>query len=174
MKTIAIFIFSGINFFGMSQTEDVVNNPYASLESKVLQILDSIEYCSLITVDSTGHPRTRIMSPFPADSNFIIWLGTHKKSSKVEQIKNNSILTLAYYNEATGEYVNLYGNGVIINNRIEKESHWKDGWETFYVDRENDYVLIKFLPKWVEVFSYSKGLIKNNETLQPLYFNINP
>ena len=160
-------------FAALAQKDSATAQLQTDIQSKTLRILDSIEYCSLITIDSIGQPRVRIMSPFPVDSTFTVWLGTHSKSRKVYQIRNNPKVTLSYFNVSTSEYVSIHGNAAIIETNSEKERLWKNEWKDFYPNRAEDYTLIKVIPYWVEVFSYSKGLISDESTLKPMSFYLN-
>ena len=49
----------------------------------------SAKTCALITLDSEGRPRVRVMDPFIPENDFTVWFGTNPKTRKVEQIKNN-------------------------------------------------------------------------------------
>jgi len=60
-----------------------------SLLTYARMIVDSSNSHVLVTVDETGKPRARTMSPFTPDESWIIWLGTSPTSRKVEQIENN-------------------------------------------------------------------------------------
>jgi len=118
-------------------------------------------------MDQEGRPRVRIMDPFPPESDFTIWFGTNPRSRKVAQIRKNPRVTL-YYQEIDGlGYVTIGGTAHLINDPKEKDTRWKDEWNAFYPDKKEDYLLIKVSPEWVEVLSYSHGIVGDPVTWEP-------
>ena len=118
----------------------------------------------MITIDSTGYPHARTMDPFQPDKNWVVWLGTNPKSRKVNEIRNNSKVTL-YYTGNKGEgYVSIIGTASLVNDQSKKDSLWKDKWSMFYKDRKENYLLIKVIPKKLEVLDYKHGIVGNNNT----------
>ena len=41
----------------------------------------------------------------------------------------------------------------------EKENHWKPEWESFYPDKSDSYLLIKVVPKWMEVLNIPQSIM---------------
>lgn len=155
-----------------------VIKPNDSLQAKVVTaaktIMASAKTCSLITIDNEGRPRVREMSPFEAESDFTVWFGTNPKSRKVEQIKNNSKVTLYYLEKESAGYVMIHGNATLVNNQEEKDNRWKVEWKAFYPNRTEDYLLIKVTPIWMEVVSYTYNILGDPVTWEPpvVFFDI--
>ncbi len=63
-------------------------------------------------------------------------------------------------------YVTLHGIAEVVDNIIEKEKRWKNEWSSFYPNKPNGYILIKVIPQWMEVISYSRGIIGDAVTWQ--------
>ena len=121
-------------------------------------IIKRVPNCALITLDEMGQPQARTMDPFPPEENFVIWFGTTLNSRKVSEIKNDPRVSI-YYGEASGNgYVVLAGAAVLVDDSMAKEKYWKEKWERFYPDRKATYLLIKVIPKMLEVVSYEHGL----------------
>ncbi len=123
--------------------------------------------CALITLDEKDLPMVRVMDPFLPDSDFTVWLGTNPKSRKVNQIKNNPNVTLYYLDSDGSGYVVIHGIAQLVDEPKEKEKRWKVEWEAFYPNRTEDYLLIKVSPEWMEVISYSRGIVGDPTTWQP-------
>lgn len=123
--------------------------------------------CALITVDEENRPRVRMMDPFIPEEDFTVWLGTNPKSRKVKQIRSNPSVTLYYTDKQDSGYVMIQGNAKIVESPLEKEKHWKEGWQQFYPDKKNGYVLIKVTPVWLEVVSYTHGILGDTSTWKP-------
>jgi general stress protein 26 len=128
------------------------------------QYIHDVRFCSLITIDSSGFPHARTMDPFLPDENMIVWFGTNRNSRKVKEISNNSKVTL-YYSDNKGEgYVSIIGTASLVNIPNKKDSLWKDEWSRFYNDKKENYLLIKVVPKKLEILNYKQGLFGNKET----------
>ena len=122
-------------------------------------IVDSSNSRVFVTVDESGNPRARIMSPFTPEDNWVIWLGTFPTSRKVEQIKNNPNVVVFYYDSKTFSYVNVSGTARLVNDPDLKAKYWKEGWKRFYPDRDKDYVLVEVTPERLEVCSFKFNLL---------------
>ena len=130
-------------------------------------IVDSSNSRVLVTVDETGKPRARTMSPFTPEENWVIWLGTFPTSRKVEQIKNNPNVVVFYYDSKTFSYVNISGTARLVNDPDLKAKYWKEGWKRFYPDRDKDYILVEVTPERLEVCSFQYDLLWDQDGIPP-------
>ena len=157
-KYFFIFLSLTLLFACKSNDNDLVFKHEFSLEEqKVLQMADTIiktaYYCTLITLDNQNQPRARIVEPFLPEKDYTIWIATNPKSRKVKQLKNNTAATLHYFDKNSLAYVSLMGNAFLVNDETIKAQKFKDGWDKFYPNKKEDYLLIKFVPKIVELIS---------------------
>jgi general stress protein 26 len=104
------------------------------------------------------------MDPFLPESDFTVWFGTNPKSRKVDQIKKDPRVTLYYLENDGAGYVMIHGKAKIVNDQKEKEKRWKVEWEAFYANRDEDFLLIKVSPEWMEVISYAHGVVGDPST----------
>ena len=162
---VLIFLLKSTN--GFNQNSQIQDSTSIKLLSAAKDIMISAKTCALITLDSEGRPRVRVMDPFIPENDFTVWFGTNPKTRKVEQIKNNPKVTL-YYLEPNGSgYVMLHGLAQLVNDQAEKDKRWKAEWEAFYPNKQDDYLLIKISPQWLEVISYSHGILGDPDTWEP-------
>jgi len=140
-------------------------------EKEILKTADSViksaYYTTLITLDDDNQPRARIIEPFLPKENYVIWMATNPKSRKVNQIKNNSIATLHYFDKNKLAYVSLMGNAFLINEDKTKSEIWKEDWAKFYPNRKTDYLLIKFIPNTIELISILDSFNGDKTTWMP-------
>lgn len=122
-------------------------------------IMTSSETCALITLDPEGRPRARAMDTLPPEDDFTVWFGTNPKSRKVDQIKNDPRVTLYYLENDASGYVMIHGIAQIVHDQKEKDARWKVEWEAFYPNNNQDFVLLKVSPEWMEVISYTHEVI---------------
>ncbi|MBL7861287.1 MAG: pyridoxamine 5'-phosphate oxidase family protein [Cyclobacteriaceae bacterium] len=130
------------------------------------ELIKRVGKCALITLDESGQPQVRTMDPFEPEPDFTIWLATNPQSRKVTQIENNPAVTL-YYADGDNGYVSLYGSAKLINDQTEKDIRWKQGWEQFYPNRKEGYLLIKVKPSRMEIIDYKSGIQGDSITWQP-------
>jgi general stress protein 26 len=138
-----------------------------SLLTYARMIVDSSNSRVLITVDETGKPRARTMSPFTPEDNWIIWLGTFPTSRKVKQIKNNPNVVVFYYDSESFSYVNVSGTARLVNDVDLKAKYWKESWKRYYPDRDKDYILVEVTPERLEVCSFKYRLLWDKDGIPP-------
>jgi general stress protein 26 len=131
------------------------------------EAMAAARYCALITHDSSGRAQARALDPFPPDENMVVWLGTNPRSRKVAAIRRNAHVTLYYFDREAQAYVTLYGVARLVNDPAAKLKWWKDDWKSFYPDRAKDYVLIKVMPRKLEVVNVKKGILGDPQTWNP-------
>ena len=121
-------------------------------------IIDSARSRTFITVDENGKPQARTMSPFPPEEDMVIWLGTNPRSRKVKQIENNPNVMIFYYDTKGFSYVSVAGQARIVNDPEKRAHYWKESWTRYYLDPENDYILIEVTPERLEICSFKHKL----------------
>lgn len=167
---ILALLFSLISIDGFSQ-----NTTYDSLKliTATKEIITKAHTCALITLDNEGRSRVRMIETLPIDDDFTLWFGTNPRSRKVEQIKNDARVTVYYADATSTGYVMIQGKAILVNESAEKEKHWKDGWQSYYPNKEKDFVLIKVIPESLEIVSYMHGIMGDSETWEPAIIHLN-
>jgi general stress protein 26 len=130
------------------------------------EIIKETTYCGLVTIDSQGQPQVRTMNPFPVIDDFVIWFATARTSRKVKEIKNNPKVCVYFADHLIAKgYVNINGIASVIDDKEllvrMKRDYWNgiQGWQ----DR---FVLIKIIPKSIEIINYKHGLNNDPVTLK--------
>ena len=154
-------------FKGLSQDKESKELLNDTLTNAAREIMSAAGTCTLITLDDEGRPRARVMDAFLPEDDFTVWFGTNPKSRKVTQIKNDSRVTLFYLDQDASGYVMIHGRAQIVDDPIEKQKWWKDGWEAFYPNREEAFVLISVSPDWMEVLSNTRNIIGDPLSWEP-------
>jgi general stress protein 26 len=149
-----------------SYRQDFTQDEQAIIDTS-LKIINDCYYGTLISIDEKGQPRARVMEPFAPESDFTIWLATNPKSRKVNQIKNNPKVSMHYFDKSQMGYVSLMGKATLVNDSEIKSKIWKEGWEKFYKNKEDAYLLICFIPESLEIISFPNAYNGNKDTWQP-------
>jgi general stress protein 26 len=123
------------------------------------EVMASVRYCALITLDQTGHPQARTMDPFLPDENMVVWFGTNLNSRKVNEIRRDSRATLYYEAPGGTGYVVIKGEASLIDDPEKKSKYWKTEWEKFYPNKKETYVLIQVIPVELEIISYDHNIV---------------
>jgi general stress protein 26 len=130
------------------------------------EIIKETTYCGLVTIDSTGQPQVRTMNPFPANEELITWFATSRTSRKVREIKNNPKVCVYYANHMSAKgYVNITGSAEVIDDKELLIKMKRDYWESI-PNWQNIFVLIKIVPKTIEVINYKHGLSNDPNTFR--------
>jgi general stress protein 26 len=130
------------------------------------EIINETTYCALVTIDSTGQPQIRTMNPFPANSELITWFATSRFSRKVRELKNNPKVCVYYANHLTAKgYVNITGIAEIIDDKDLLSKMKRDYWDNI-PNWQDNFVLIKIIPKTLEVINYKHGLNNDPKTFR--------
>ena len=145
-----------------------------SLVAAARAIMESARYCALITLDETGNPRVRAMDPFAPEPDLSVWLGTHRRTRKVSDIRNDPRVALYYLAPGAVGYVSLTGTARIVDDPGEAARRWKEEWEQYYADPEADYVLIEVTPLRLEVVDYRLGITGDSTTWMPPSVEFHP
>lgn len=150
----AIFCF--ILTFTISKAQDNETNSIErdSIISAAKEIISSVRYCALITIDSTGTANVRTMNPFPPEEDMTVWMATSSVTRKYDEIKKNPNVTLYYANHAAVDgYVTITGKAVLVDDTAEKQKRKRAYWDQAFPDWKY-LILIKIIPERLEVINY--------------------
>lgn len=141
------------------QAQTSVNRDTVLLAAR--EIISETVYCALVTIDSTGQPQVRTMNPFPPNDELITWFATSRYSRKVREIRRNPKVCVYFADHMTAKgYVNITGDAEVIDDKELLLKMRRDYWKSI-PDWQTKFVLIRIVPKTIEVINYRHGL--NND-----------
>jgi len=134
-----------------------------------LAIMRGTPFCFLITLDPAGLPQARLMEPFPPEPDLTVWMGTNPKTRKVQAIRRDARVTLAYPSPNSDGYLTLTGHARLVEDPAAKSIRWKPSWKDFYENDAmgSDYVLIEFTAERIEVISVTYNLGMDPRAFEP-------
>ncbi len=149
---------------GPSQTKSSSRYKSDSLLSAARELMNAQQYCALVTVDSSGQPHARTMNPFPPEKDMTVWMATNSRSRKAAEIRKDPRVCLYYadHTKATG-MVALYGKAVLVDEMSEKLKRKRAYWDQAFPDWKY-LLLVKVVPRRVEVLNYSRGVVNDSLT----------
>jgi general stress protein 26 len=130
------------------------------------EIMNETHYCALTTMDSIGQPQTRTMNPFPMNPQMITWFATSRTSRKVRELKANPKVCVYYADHVNAKgYVSITGTAEVIDDKELLLKMKRDYWSGI-PDWQNKFVLIKIVPKTIDVINYKHGLNNDPNTFK--------
>jgi general stress protein 26 len=167
IKNLCLYVLLAFQLFAADKAN--AQNPKFSIPRDTLlnaarEIIKSVPFCALVTIDSTGQPQVRTMNPFPLGDDMVIWFATSRKSRKVKEIKNNPKVCVYYSDHRYAKgYVTVIGSATIIDDKNllikKKRAYWEN-----IPDWKNQFVLIKIEPESLDVVNYARGISGEPET----------
>jgi len=155
-----LFLLTSFSLTGIAQNEQS-SVSQDTLIKAAREIISETHYCALVTVDSDGQPQIRTMNPFPLKDEIIIWFATSRSSRKVKEIRNNNKVSVYFADHSNAKgYVNITGTAEVIDDKELLIKMKRDYWEGIS-NWQDIFVLIKIVPKTLEVINYKHGL--NND-----------
>jgi general stress protein 26 len=130
------------------------------------EIINETVYCGLITIDSTGQPQVRTMNPFPVKEDLIIWFATSRDSRKVTEMQNNPKVSVYFADHSNAKgYVSISGIAEVIDDKELLVKMKRDYWKGI-PNWQNIFVLVRIIPKKIEVINYKHGLNNDPNTFK--------
>lgn len=130
------------------------------------EIIKETTYCALITLDAEGQPQVRTMNPFPANDEFVTWFATARTSRKVGEIRNNPRVCVYYADHVNAKgYVTITGTAEVIDDKELLLKMKRDYWEGIK-GWQDHFVLIRIVPKSMEVINYRHHVTNDPETFR--------
>lgn len=135
----------------------------------VRRMMESSEFCFLITNGETGWPTARRMQPFGPEEDFTLWFGASPESRKVADIRRDDRVTVGYADDQEGAYVALLGTAEVRPDDALRRRYWRDSFADFWPDGPDggDYVLIKVLPSRIELMNIARRVAPPPYGLRP-------
>ncbi len=138
-----------------------------SIISAAREMIGSLTYCALISMDTTGGISVRTMNPFPPDENMNVWMATNKHTRKYFELQKDPNVTLYYadHSKAAG-YVAIKGKAVLVDDMAIKLKMKRAYWDQAFPDF-NNLILIKIVPQSLEIIYYKHKLYNADVTWDP-------
>jgi len=118
------------------------------LRKKIVVFFKTYEYSNLITIDSSGMPKGRMMENMEFGNDLVCWFGTGASSNKVREIRANPKVSVFFYQPRDHSSLCLQGEATVVTDvRLRKEK-WKGKWAVYWPDgpTNEDFTLIKIVP----------------------------
>ena len=126
---------------------------------KLNELIKGIEYAMLTTVRPDGTLHSCPMATAEADSNGVIWFFSGNNTDKVEAIKTDRRVNLAYSDFDSQRYVSITGEAEPVRDHVKAREMWNPLYEAWFpkgVDDPN-LILLKVVVVSAEYWDASAG-----------------
>jgi general stress protein 26 len=127
--------------------------------AKLNELIKSIEFAMLTTIRADGTLHSCPMATQKVQADGIAWFFTENRSEKVEAIKTEPRLNLAYSDSGTQRYVSISGVGELVRNHALARQLWEPRYETWFPKGldDPDMILLGVHVRQVEYWSAAEG-----------------
>ena len=105
---------------------------------KLSELIRDVEVAMLTTVGTDERLYSRPMAALELEPNGVLWFFTRKSSGKVDSIRENSHVNLAYGSPSDHRYVSVTGRARIVENPAKAMELWKPSLRAFFPNGLDD------------------------------------
>ena len=133
------------------------------MKQQLYQIVDSVPYPLLVTLDAEGFPVARPMYLAAREEN-VFWFPASAQSAKIARIRIDSRSTLLFVREAQFDYASVYGTASVVTSKERKRELWHAEWLEQWpaAAEDNDYILLRVEGRRAD---YYRGITDESEEL---------
>jgi len=92
---------------------------------KLNELIRGIEFAMLTTIRPTGRLHSCPMATSPAEGDGVLWFFSSNNTEKVEAVKTDARVNLAYSDAGTQRYVSVTGNAEPVRDHVKAKDLWK-------------------------------------------------
>lgn len=128
---------------------------------KIGEFINEIDFTMMTTIDDNGELQSRPMSTQKAEFDGTVWFFTYEDTTKIEHIKANQHINLAYSSPDDQTYVSLKGNAIMLKDRNKMEELWSPELKAWFPDGlETDGItLMKVTVETAEYWDSSSSMV---------------
>lgn len=98
------------------------------------ELIEDIETAMFTTRRSDGRIVSRPMATQKRAEGAHLWFVTDRRSEKVDEIRNEPQVNLAYYKDRTKEWVSVSGRARLVDNRAKIRELYAPDWRAWFGD----------------------------------------
>ena len=115
-----------------------INDPVAKLK----ELIKGIDFAMLTTIRPDGTLHSCAMATAEIDGDGVVWFFSGNIGEKVEAIKSDSRVNLAYSESSGQRYVSIPGNAELVRDHVKAKELWSPLYETWFPKGLDDPNLI--------------------------------
>ena len=101
--------------------------------TKLTELIKDINIAMMTTQSEEGHLRSRPMATrFPKDFDGTLWFFTHEDTGKVEEVKSDQQVNLAFTNPEAQRYVSVSGRANLVHDKDRAKELWNPLFKAWF------------------------------------------
>jgi general stress protein 26 len=126
---------------------------------KLNELIKDSEFVMLTTIRTNGSLHSCPMASQPADADGVIWFLSDTNTEKVEAIRTDHRVNLAYSDAGRGRYVSIGGRCELVRDHVKAKELWKPLYETWFPKgaEDPDLILLKVHVQEAEYWEATMG-----------------
>ncbi len=109
---------------------------------KLNELIEGIDFAMLTTIRTNGSLHSCPMATQEVDADGVIWFFSHINTEKVEAIRTDHRVNLAYSDADSQRYVSITGRCGLVRDHVKAKQLWKPVYETWFPKGIDDPNLI--------------------------------
>ena len=109
---------------------------------KLNELIKGIDFAMLTTIRTNGSLHSCPMATQKVDADGVIWFFSHINTEKVEAIRTDHRVNLAYSDADSQRYVSITGRCELVRDHVQAKQLWKPVYETWFPKGIDDPNLI--------------------------------
>ncbi len=106
-------------------------------KEKLFDLIDELETAMFTTRRADGRLVSRPMATQKRAEGADLWFVTSRKTEKLDEIRNDPQVNLAYYKDRTREWVSVSGRARIVDDRAKIRELYQPDWRAWFGDEGN-------------------------------------
>jgi len=133
--------------------------PELTAVAKLNELIDRIDTASLTTVRPNGRLHSCPMASHLANESGVLWFIAHNDSEKVEAVRTNQRVNVAYADHAGQRYVSVSGFCELVRDHALTMQLWQPNYKDWFPEGPEDsaLVLLKVDIEAAEYWDPSRG-----------------
>ena len=107
-------------------------------KEKLFELIDDLETAMFTTRRPDGRLVSRPMATQAHAEGADLWFVTARKSEKVEEIRQDPQINLAYYKDRTREWVSVSGRARLVDDRRKIRELYRPDWRAWFGDEGHE------------------------------------
>ena len=105
---------------------------------KFYDMIDHLSAAMMTTRGDDGHLQSRPMATQKRAAGADLWFVTTVGTSKLDDLKRDPHVNLAYFDDSTGEWVSVSGTAVISTDRAKIRELYAEDWRLWFPDEGDE------------------------------------
>jgi general stress protein 26 len=131
-------------------------------QQEISTLLQSFDVCMMTTISGEGDINSRpMLQNKEAEYNGYLHFFSLKDTRKVRDLNDIPTISLTYQDKENTMFLQVHGEGEIINSTAEMAPHWDKKLDTWWHERENtpEMCMIRVKVTWIRYWNQGKDYV---------------